>query len=102
MKRGMIGMMVNLQMSFPVSSDFNSLSRCPCSFRNLQESGKAFKKVEVKQQAGMPSDGIPACCLSIGSDYLPRLSRSMASAMARFAKATQLSPIDSAWRFISS
>ena len=54
------------------------------------------------QQAGMPSDGIPACCLSIGSDYLPRLSRSMVSAMARFAKAAPLSPIDSAWRFISS
>lgn len=28
MKRGMSGMMVNLQMRVPVSSDFNSLSRC--------------------------------------------------------------------------
>ena len=34
MKRGMIGMMVNLQMSFPVSTEFNSLSRCPIHRRS--------------------------------------------------------------------
>ena len=33
MKRGMSGMMVNLQMRVPVSSDFNSLSRCPVHSR---------------------------------------------------------------------
>ena len=34
MKRGMSGMMVNLQMRVPVSSDFNSLSRCPVHSRD--------------------------------------------------------------------
>ena len=52
MKRGMSGMMVNLQMRVPVSSDFNSLSRCSIHRRRYSTFQNRMENIDVPSGMG--------------------------------------------------